>query len=91
MLVDRLAASQLRRLRRIIISRHCCSGRTAAAQNSGLAPPAQRNNQQSTDPGLTWTTYSGKATNATDVIKVTYTPGTAGADGAITVDFAAAS
>ena len=42
--------------------------------------------EKSTNPGLAWTTYAGKAA-ANTVIKVTYTPGTNGADGAITVNF----
>lgn len=67
------------------------SGKLEATATNAVKGKATQTGWQSTDPALSWTSYEGKATNATDVIKVTYTPGTAGAEGAITVDFAAAS
>lgn len=53
---------------------------------TGVTGKATQDGWQSTNPGLAWTSYNGKA-EAGKVIKVTYTPGTAGADGAITVNF----
>ena len=53
---------------------------------TGVTGKATQDGWQSTNPGLAWTSYAGKA-EASKVIKVTYTPGTAGADGAITVNF----
>lgn len=67
------------------------SGKLEATATNAVKGKATQDGWQSTNPGLAWTTYAGKAANATDVIKVTYKPGTAGADGTITVDFAAAS
>lgn len=55
--------------------------------SKGIKGKATQANWQSTDPGLGWTTYAGKAESGT-VIKVTYTPGTGSADGKVTVDFA---
>ena len=58
----------------------------AVGATNGVKGKATQDDFQSTDPGLAWTDYDGKAA-ADTVIKVTYTPGTAGADGAITVNF----
>lgn len=55
---------------------------------TGVSGKATQDGWQSADPGLGWTTYNGKA-GADTIIKVTYTPGTAGEDGKVTVDFAA--
>lgn len=57
-----------------------------AADAKGITGKATQKGWQSTDPGLAWTKYNGQA-EAGKVIKVTYIAGTAGADGAITVDF----
>ena len=66
-------------------------GKLVAADSTdaskGIKGKATQNGWQSTDAGLGWTTYAGKADSGT-VIKVTYTPGTGGADGKVTVDFA---
>ena len=52
----------------------------------GISGKATQDDWQSTDPGLGWTSYAGKAESGA-VIKVTYTPGTAGKDGSVTVNF----
>ena len=57
-----------------------------ATDATGVTGKATQEGWQSTNPGLAWTNYAGKA-EASKVIKVTYTPGTTGADGAITVNF----
>lgn len=58
-----------------------------ADTGTGITGKATQDNWQSTDPGLGWTSYAGKAESGA-VIKVTYTPGTNGADGTVTVNFA---
>ena len=52
----------------------------------GISGKATQDDWQSTDPGLGWTSYAGKAESGA-VIKVTYTHGTAGKDGSVTVNF----
>lgn len=52
----------------------------------GISGKATQDGWQSTNPGLGWTTYAGKAESGA-VIKVTYTPGTDGKDGSVTVNF----
>ena len=62
-------------------------GKLAAdTATNGVKGKATQDDWQSTNPGLAWTNYAGKAA-ADTVIKVTYTLGTNGADGAITVNF----
>lgn len=52
----------------------------------GISGKATQDNWQSTNPELGWTSYAGKAESGS-VIKVTYTPGTDGKDGSVTVNF----
>ena len=53
-----------------------------AADAKGVTGKATQNNWQSTNPGLAWTSYAGKAETG-KVIKVSYD----GAKGSITVNF----
>ena len=60
------------------------TGENATAK--GISGKATQDGWQSTDPGLGWTSYNGKAKSNT-VIKVTYTAGKDGKDGSVTVNF----
>lgn len=57
-----------------------------ATDAKGISGKATQDSWQGTNPDLGWTSYNGKAASNT-VIRVTYTPGTAGKDGSVTVDF----
>ena len=60
------------------------TGENATAK--GISGKATQDGWQSTDPGLGWTSYNGKAKSNT-VIKVKYTAGKDGKDGSVTVNF----
>lgn len=54
---------------------------------TGVAGKATQDGWQGSDPGLAWTSYAGKATSG-QVIKVTYTPGSATSEDSVTVNIA---